>query len=176
MDETRVADSIPIVPTDAASGEGIVTLCDNEGQDALSKEDFSMDSNTSELNAVKQMSQGVLAQLKPEIDYAQARLDELIRNQTVLSDATQQEITQLSEYALVTELNGMFQTVKTYHGKLLNIKKEMKTLQDRVEKSKAKALRLQIQKQKEELFAAQQKELQLKHEQNIMARPAKPTS
>lgn len=68
------------------------------------------------------------------------------------------------------ELQKMFDIISTYHNKLVNIKKDMRMLHDKNIKLKKRALRLQQHKEKLDHLQNQQKEIDLKREQELIGK------
>ncbi|KAL0106493.1 hypothetical protein PUN28_016300 [Cardiocondyla obscurior] len=68
------------------------------------------------------------------------------------------------------DLNDMFSTVKIYQGKLTVIRKEMINIHERTSKLKKRVLRLQQIKQKEAMNKEQQREQELRREQELIGR------
>lgn len=68
------------------------------------------------------------------------------------------------------ELQKMFDIISTYHNKLVNIKKDMRMLHDKNIKLKKRALRLRQHKEKLDHLQNQQKEIDLKREQELIGK------
>lgn len=123
-------------------------------------------------DALAQVSDAILDLYKPELDKQHERVKEVLRNQGVLMDSTQNEVVQLRECQMLNDIQRTFDDIKVYQKKLLNMKKNMKSIQERSEKARVRAQKLMIQKQKEELHIAHEKEKQRKYEIDLTAKPA----
>jgi len=124
------------------------------------------------VHAKEQLVAGILETYEPDFRSVHDRVKELMQNQGVLLDSTQNELTALSECTMLKEIAGTFENLKTYQKKLTMIKKDMGQLLDRSHKAKLRAHKLQIQKQKDDLAVALEKEKQMKYEKELMAKPA----
>ena len=120
----------------------------------------------------KELSQGVLHLYQDDIKPIQEHVKELIRNQGVLRDITQNEITQVKENIMLADITKTFENMKVYHKKLVTMKKDMNNLSVRIDKFKIRAQKLQLQKERQELEAAQERERQRKYEKELTAKPA----
>lgn len=118
------------------------------------------------------LANGMLNLLEPDLAVVHERVKELLRNQGVLLDSTQNELTQLKECAMLNEVTNTFINVKNYHKKLVTIKKDMNQLLEQSSKVKVRAQKLQLQKEKDELALASEREKQLKYEKELAAKPA----
>ena len=123
-------------------------------------------------DALVQVSDAILNLYKPELDKQHERAKEVLRNQGVLMDSSQNEVVQLRECQMLNDIQQTFDDIKVYQKKLLNMKKNMKSIQERSEKARVRAQKLMIQKQKEELHIAHEKEKQRKYEIDLTAKPA----
>ncbi|KAK2577523.1 hypothetical protein KPH14_003614 [Odynerus spinipes] len=117
------------------------------------------------------LAAGILAIYRPPLEKVKKDLNELTSKQTVLLNQMQRENKNLQDVLQDTDLNEMFSTIKSYQGKLVNIKKEMIVIHDRTFKLKKRALRLQQIKQKEALNREQQREHELRREQELIGKP-----
>ncbi|CAB1339163.1 unnamed protein product [Coregonus sp. 'balchen'] len=97
------------------------------------------------------------------------------QNQVILLDTLDQEVTKFRECNSLLDLNSMFTEAKLYHGKLVNIRKDMIMLHEKTTKLKKRALKLQQQREKEAMEKEQQREKELERERQLIAKPAKRT-
>ncbi|XP_067104986.1 biogenesis of lysosome-related organelles complex 1 subunit 6 isoform X2 [Osmerus mordax] len=95
------------------------------------------------------------------------------QNQVILLETLDQEVTKFRECNALLDLNSLFTEAKIYHGKLINIRKDMIMLHEKTTKLKKRALKLQQQRQKEALEKEQQREKELERERQLIAKPAK---
>ncbi|CAG9835628.1 unnamed protein product [Diabrotica balteata] len=127
--------------------------------------------STSEINpyndSVQNLSEGLLAIYKPALTNVKSQLKELTSKQTVLVTQIHQENLDLAEVQYSPEIQDMFKKMNLYHGKLTNIKKDMKQLHERSVKLKKRALKLQQIKEKEKLVKIQN-ELEIKRETELI--------
>jgi len=121
---------------------------------------------------VEDLAVGMLNSYQPDVENIHTRVKEIIRNQGVLMDSTQNEVIQLKECIMLQEITETFNQIKTYQKKLQNMKKNMSNINEKTQKAKNRALKLQIQRQKEDLHVAQEKEKQRKYEHELTAKPA----
>eukprot|EP00794_Sanderia_malayensis_P007444 gene7444-8266_t len=122
--------------------------------------------------AVELLASGIKSNYLADVNKAKGRVDELVHNQSVLRESIQQEMMNLDEYKLTEDVSQFMQDLRFYHSKLLNIKKDIHQVSDKVSKMKKKSMKLQIGKQKEELHKAQQKQKELELQKQLTAKPA----
>ena len=120
----------------------------------------------------KELSEGILNLYQTDLRPVQDHVGELLRNQGVLRDITQNEITQVKENIMLADIAKTFENMKIYQKKLVGMKKEMNSLTTRIDKFKVRAQKLQLQKERQELEAAQERERQRKYEKELTAKPA----
>lgn len=125
-----------------------------------------------QLAGKEKLKAGILNAHVPDLTLVHDRVREVIRNQGVILDSTQNELTQLKECTMLSEIWDTFENVKVYHKKLTGIKKDMSQLLEHSQRLRLRAHKLQIQKQKDELALASEKERQLKYEKELTAKPA----
>lgn len=118
------------------------------------------------------LTEGVLSLYQGSLDEVRSNVKEVVRNQSVLRDLAQNELIQLKENIMITDMVKTFEDIKLYHKKLVSMKKEMLSLSNRMDKVKFRAQKLQGRKQKELLEAAQEKERQRNYEKELTAKPA----
>lgn len=148
-----------------------VQLCvDDKEQDNSSEQ--AEEKTTQYVNPSPKLAEGIISLYQGSLDEVQNNVKEVIRNQNVLRDMAQNELTQLKENIMLADMVKTFDDVKLYHKKLMNMKKEMNSLSNRMEKVKTRAQKLQGRKEKELLQAAQEKERQRKYEKELTAKPA----
>lgn len=123
-------------------------------------------------NAMKNLADGLLAVYQAPLQQIKGELYELTTKQETLISQMEVENKKLSDTQEDVELNELFSTVKIYQGKLATIKKEMMTIHERSFKLKKRALRLQQIKQKEALNREQQREQEIRKEQELIGKPS----
>ncbi|XP_056134172.1 biogenesis of lysosome-related organelles complex 1 subunit 6 [Lampris incognitus] len=126
-------------------------------------------------NVVTKLTEGLLSHYLPDLQNSKQALQELSKNQVILLETLDQEVTKFRECNALLNLNSLFTEAKVYHNKLVNIRKEMIMLHEKTTKLKKRALKLQQQKQKEALEKEQQREKELERERQLIAKPAKRT-
>lgn len=139
---------------------------------SLSQNEDIKNSNHITTEAIQQLSDGIVQLYKPEISGIHEKVSELLRNQNVLRDSTQNELTQLEECSMLNDILEKFDKVKLYSKKLVTMKRDMNNLTERAERTRIRAQKLQLQKEKEELETAKEKERQRKYEKELTAKPA----
>ncbi|XP_046898054.1 biogenesis of lysosome-related organelles complex 1 subunit 6 [Hypomesus transpacificus] len=123
--------------------------------------------------AIENLTEGLLSHYLPDLQNSKQTLQELTQNQVILLETLDQEVTKFRECNGLLDLNSLFTEAKIYHGKLINIRKEMIMLHEKTTKLKKRALKLQQQRQKEALEKEQQREKELERERQLIAKPAK---
>ncbi|CAH0551793.1 unnamed protein product [Brassicogethes aeneus] len=118
-------------------------------------------------SSIEPLSKGLLNIYEPSLVVAQKQLKELTDKQELMLKQLHQENLSLLEVQHDQDLEHIFGRLKIYQAKLVNIKKDIKTLHDRSSKLKKRALKLQQIKEKEEAVK-QQKELSLKQEEDLI--------
>ncbi|XP_076292784.1 biogenesis of lysosomal organelles complex 1 subunit pallidin [Lasioglossum baleicum] len=121
--------------------------------------------------AAKKLAEGLLSIYKSPLEQVHKELTEVTGKQQALLNQMQGENKKLQETYEDVDLNKMFQTVKVYQGKLSIMKKEMASIHERTFKLKKRALRLQQMKQKEALNREQQREQEIRREQDLIGKP-----
>ncbi|CAL1686425.1 unnamed protein product [Lasius platythorax] len=123
--------------------------------------------------AVEKLAEGLLSICQPPLEQVRKELFELTSKQEALLAQMQLENKKIHETIEDIDLNDMFAAVKVYQGKLALIRKEMINIHERTYKLKKRALRLQQIKQKEALNKEQQREQELRREQELIGRSTK---
>ncbi|XP_067104985.1 biogenesis of lysosome-related organelles complex 1 subunit 6 isoform X1 [Osmerus mordax] len=123
--------------------------------------------------AIENLTEGLLSHYLPDLQNSKQTLQELTQNQVILLETLDQEVTKFRECNALLDLNSLFTEAKIYHGKLINIRKDMIMLHEKTTKLKKRALKLQQQRQKEALEKEQQREKELERERQLIAKPAK---
>ncbi|XP_050459685.1 biogenesis of lysosome-related organelles complex 1 subunit 6 [Cataglyphis hispanica] len=118
----------------------------------------------------EKLAEGLLNICKPPLEQVRKELFELTKKQEALLAQMQLENKKIHETFEDINLNDMFTAVKVYQGKLALIRKEMINIHERTYKLKKRALRLQQIKQKEALNKEQQREQELRREQELIGR------
>ncbi|XP_053988049.1 biogenesis of lysosome-related organelles complex 1 subunit 6-like [Hylaeus volcanicus] len=122
-------------------------------------------------DAAKKLAEGLLNIYQLPLEQVQKELNEATSKQEALLAQMQIENKKLQETFENVNLNEMFQTIKVYQGKLTSMKKEMALIHERTFKLKKRALRLQLVKQKEALNREQQREQEIRREQELIGKP-----
>lgn len=120
--------------------------------------------------AAGKLAEGLLSICQPPLEQVRKELFELTSKQEALLAQMQLENKKIHETFEDIDLNDMFAAVKVYQGKLALIRKEMINIHERTYKLKKRALRLQQIKQKEALNKEQQREQELRREQELIGR------
>ncbi|XP_011252515.1 biogenesis of lysosome-related organelles complex 1 subunit 6-like isoform X2 [Camponotus floridanus] len=118
--------------------------------------------------AVEKLAEGLLGICQPPLEQVKNELFELTSKQEALLAQMQLENKKIHETFEDIDLNDMFAAIKVYQGKLTLIRKEMINIHERTYKLKKRALRLQQIKQKEALNKEQQREQELRREQELI--------
>lgn len=121
--------------------------------------------------AAKKLAEGVLSQYQVQLEQVEKKLDEVRNKQETLLDQMQIENRKLQDSFEDVNLDEMFQTIKVSQGKLVLMKREMASIHERTFKLKKRALRLQQIKQKEALNREQQREQEIRREQELIGKP-----
>jgi len=124
---------------------------------------------------VENLTKGLLASYQPHLDKTRDQLKELTHKQEVLIDQLHNENLKVSWTQNSVDLIKMFDTITTYHNKLNGIKKDMRYIHDKNLKLKKRAIRLQQYKEKMQYLQNQQKDVELKREQDLIGKSSKPT-
>ncbi|KAF2896014.1 hypothetical protein ILUMI_10161 [Ignelater luminosus] len=125
-----------------------------------------VDAHTYPNETIHLLSNGVVNIYKPNLSKVREQLHELTTKQNVLIEQLHNENLKLSWSQNSTEFQEMFNTIKAYQDKLLNIKKDMRALHERSTKLKKRTLRLQQHKEKELYLKSQQ----VRQEQDLVAK------
>lgn len=120
--------------------------------------------------AASKLAEGLLNIYQLPLEQVQKELTEITNKQETLFGQMQIENKKLQETFDNAKLNEMFQTIKLYQGKLTLMKKEMASVHERTFKLKKRALRLQQMKQKEALNREQQREQEVRREQELIGK------
>lgn len=120
--------------------------------------------------AVEKLTEGLLNTCQSPLEHVRKELSELTGKQEALLAQMQLENKKIHETFEDIDLNDMFAAIKVYQGKLAVIRKEMINIHERTYKLKKRALRLQQIKQKEALNKEQQREQELRREQELIGR------
>lgn len=121
---------------------------------------------------IRTLSNAFIEAFQPHFEHSRESLHELIRNQELLLDTVQQENRKYEENHMLEDVNETMKKARLYQSKLVNIRKEMVHLHERVGKLKKRALKLQNQRMKENLQREQQKEREYEEDRLLRARPA----
>ncbi|XP_011874311.1 PREDICTED: biogenesis of lysosome-related organelles complex 1 subunit 6-like [Vollenhovia emeryi] len=120
--------------------------------------------------AVEKLAEGLLSIYQPPLEQVKQELSELTSKQDALLVRMQLENKKINETFEDIDLNDMFSAVKIYQGKLAVIRKEMINVHERTSKLKKRVLRLQQIKQKEAMNREQQREQELRREQELIGK------
>ncbi|XP_003694355.1 biogenesis of lysosome-related organelles complex 1 subunit 6 [Apis florea] len=121
--------------------------------------------------AVKKLAEGFLNQYQVQWEQTEKKLDEVKNKQETLLNQMQIENKKFQDVFDDIKLNDMFQTIKISQNKLILMKKEMASIHERTFKLKKRALRLQQIIQKEALNKEQQREQEIRREQELIGKP-----
>lgn len=119
---------------------------------------------------ITKLTTGFTGIFKPPLEQTKHNLGELLEKQEVLLEQLHDENLKVSWTQNSVELQKMFDIISTYHNKLVNIKKDMRMLHDKNIKLKKRALRLRQHKEKLDHLQNQQKEIDLKREQELIGK------
>lgn len=122
--------------------------------------------------ASKKLAEGLLTIYQLPLEQVKKELNELTTKQDVLLTEMQAENTRLREALRNGEINDLYQTAKLYQGKLTSMKKEMTSIHERTFRLKKRALRLQQLKQREAYQREQQREQEIRREQDLIGKPS----
>ncbi|EZA58776.1 hypothetical protein DMN91_008691 [Ooceraea biroi] len=149
--------------TDVGEAEAAEIRSRTEKQESEDTLDFS--------EAAEKLADGLLSIYQPPLEQVKKELFELTNKQEALLTRMQLKNKKIEETFEDVDLHDMFATIKVYQGKLALIRKEMINIHERTSKLKKRALRLQQIKQKEALNKEQQREQELRREQELIGRP-----
>lgn len=127
------------------------------------------ESNTVNLynDSVEKLSKGLLENYQEPLEKVENHLRELTLEQNKIITQIHNENLALTEHYYSPELQEMIKKLNDYHGKLLNIKKSMKSLHERSTKLKTRALRME--QYTEKLMQKKiQKEIDLSKEEELI--------
>ncbi|KAL8595545.1 hypothetical protein ACOMHN_000753 [Nucella lapillus] len=125
---------------------------------------------------VQQLTDGFIQRFLPTLEKSKSSVSEILNNQTVVIETLEQENAKFKDCTAHLDLCQMMGKAKTYHSKLLTVRRDMAALHDKAAKLKRRALKLQQQRQKEELQRAHQQERELEKEHMLTAKVASPES
>ncbi|XP_020295656.1 biogenesis of lysosome-related organelles complex 1 subunit 6-like [Pseudomyrmex gracilis] len=150
--------------TDVGEAEAAEIELRNEKLESKNEINFS--------EVTEKLTEGLLQIYQPPLEQVKKDLLELTNKQEALLVRMQVENKKINETFEDVDLNDMFAVIKVYQGKLVSIRKEMINIHERTTKLKKRALRLQQIKQKEALNREQQREQELRREQELIGKPA----
>ncbi|OAD55706.1 Pallidin [Eufriesea mexicana] len=122
-------------------------------------------------DAVKKLAEGFLNQYQVQWEQTEKKLDEVRNKQETLLNQMQIENKKFQNVFDDVKLNEMFQTIKVSQSKLILMKKEMASIHERTFRLKKRALKLQQMIQKEALNREQQREQEIRREQELIGKP-----
>ncbi|GLV39874.1 Pallidin [Carabus blaptoides fortunei] len=117
-------------------------------------------------DTVTNLTTGVLEIYQPHLKKVQSQLHELTIKQKVLIEQLHNENLKLAWSQNSSDYQEMFKTIQIYRDKLVNIKKDMRTLHEKSTKLKKRALRLQQLKERDEAAKMQRRQ----REQDLIAK------
>ncbi|KAG5873297.1 hypothetical protein JTB14_028411 [Gonioctena quinquepunctata] len=130
-----------------------------------------MSANTTEANcytsAVEDLSKGLVNLYEPSLKNVKNQLNELQAKQNMLISHIHNENLSIAEVQYSPEIQEMFKKMTFYHGKLTNIKKDMRQLHDKGVKLKKRAEKLQQIKEKE-ILMKEQMQIDIKREEELI--------
>nr|CAB3262651.1 uncharacterized protein LOC100181388 [Phallusia mammillata] len=119
-------------------------------------------------DASEHLSQQFFTQFAPKLKQAVGKLDDVIQNQSVLTESLKHEHERIKE-ANVNEVQIAMTLVNHYRGKLIKIQKDMTSIKESSEKLRREASRLQQVKQREQLKLDEQREKEIAEDQQLVA-------
>ncbi|KAK9302244.1 hypothetical protein QLX08_005687 [Tetragonisca angustula] len=122
--------------------------------------------------AIKKLTEGFLKQYQEQWEQSGKKLNEVKSKQEILLSQMQIENKKVQDVFNDVKLNEMFQMIKVSQGKLILMKKEMVSIHERTFRLKKRASKLQQVVQKEALNKEQQREQELRREQELIGKPA----
>ncbi|XP_046743204.1 biogenesis of lysosome-related organelles complex 1 subunit 6-like [Diprion similis] len=122
--------------------------------------------------AAENLAQGLLEVYQPPLEQVKHELIELTNKQETLIAQMQGENAKLRQVDENLDINELFTTIKIYQAKLANIKKDMTSVHERTNKLKKRAIRFQQVKEKEVLLKEQQREQEIRREQELIGKPS----
>eukprot|EP00112_Aurelia_sp_Birch-Aquarium-sp1_P012348 Seg2598.2 transcript_id=Seg2598.2/GoldUCD/mRNA.D3Y31 product="Biogenesis of lysosome-related organelles complex 1 subunit 6" protein_id=Seg2598.2/GoldUCD/D3Y31 len=128
--------------------------------------------STKEAEAIKILASGVRKNDLADLEKAKTRVKELVHNQDVLRESIQQEITNLNEYKLTDDITAFVSELRLYHTKLLNAKKDIQYINEKVTKMNRRVGKLKANKEKQEQQAEERKRKELELQKHLTAKPA----
>ncbi|XP_059088478.1 biogenesis of lysosome-related organelles complex 1 subunit 6-like [Tigriopus californicus] len=117
-------------------------------------------------------SQGLLSRFKPRSGQFQQKIQDLNDQQVELVDRVEAEKDKFEKGLEDFPLSEMISRTQSYHGKLLDLQREMKAMSERSQGMKARALRLQELKQAEALTRVNRLQREADKEEQLIAKPA----
>lgn len=118
-------------------------------------------------DAVPKLSDGLLKHYKEPLEKVQEHLRELTTDQNKIIMQLHEENLALSEQFFSPDIQDLIKKMNLYHGKLMDIKKNMKNLHERSTRLKMLALKLEQYTEKMKIKKIQ-KELNMQKEQNLI--------
>ncbi|KAF3427929.1 hypothetical protein E2986_01998 [Frieseomelitta varia] len=131
--------------------------------------------------AIEKLTEGFLKQYQEQWEQSGKKLNEVKSKQEILLSQMQIENKKVQDVFNDVKLNEMFQMIKVSQGKLILMKKEMVSIHERTFRLKVsynfstlhkRASKLQQIVQKEALNKEQQREQELRREQELIGKPA----
>ncbi|XP_043508733.1 biogenesis of lysosome-related organelles complex 1 subunit 6-like isoform X1 [Frieseomelitta varia] len=122
--------------------------------------------------AIEKLTEGFLKQYQEQWEQSGKKLNEVKSKQEILLSQMQIENKKVQDVFNDVKLNEMFQMIKVSQGKLILMKKEMVSIHERTFRLKKRASKLQQIVQKEALNKEQQREQELRREQELIGKPA----
>lgn len=118
-------------------------------------------------------SQGLLSRFKPRSGHFHQKIQDLNDHQIELIDRVEAEKDKFEKGLEDFPIAEMLSRTQSYHGKLLELQREMKALTERSQSMKARALRLQEHKQAEALARVNKLQREAEKEEQLIAKPAR---
>ena len=119
---------------------------------------------------IQECTRGLLEQFVPQADKVREKLTSLTEKQLDLSDKVAAQGEKFDKTEQEYDLDQMLKKTRAYHGKLIDLRREMGELSQRSGQMKVRALRLQEAKQKEALKRENMRQKELEREEMLVAR------
>ncbi|EDV21262.1 uncharacterized protein TRIADDRAFT_60322 [Trichoplax adhaerens] len=119
------------------------------------------------------LSHSVLSLLVPKVEYVQGSVKEITKTQNVLAKSVEQENEKFRQIGYIHDLSNTFIRCRRCRFKLVNIRREMLNLSDRMNKLKKRAARLKSIREKQQLKQAQEEAERQAYQASLLAKPAK---
>jgi len=123
--------------------------------------------------AVRDLTLGLTTAFSVPLGQVSAKLDELQQSQEAMIGRLQTESNKLTSLPDAKYIQQTINQVSVYQGKVVQLRKDMFTLTERMQRLKRRAAALQQRKVQAETQIAEQRERNLLREQQLTAKPSK---